>query len=129
MMSLYGNILCMEDIPRRLDTNNYVPLLSKLILNGDNPIFRKLNVLQRKKILCGAPLLIESQLEIECRKYPWKVLDSALCEKNNEESTNHLFLNCSFSSQVWSHSQALLNLRFDWLGQSLEDAWKVWSSY
>ena len=48
--------------------------------------------------------------------------------KNNKETVNHLFLNCSFTSQVWSHSQAMLNQRIDWTEQSFEDAWKTWST-
>ena len=50
-----------------------------------------------------------------------------LC-KDNEESVNHFFLTCSFTSQVWSHSLSLLNLIFDWSGISLEEAWKTLSS-
>ena len=49
----------------------------------------------------------------------------SLC-KNDEETTNHLFLNCPFSTQVWQRSQAKANHRFSWSGPSLEEAWKTW---
>ena len=51
----------------------------------------------------------------------------SLC-KDNEESTNHLFLSCNFSNQVWEHSQSLTSSRSNWECPTLEDAWKDWSS-
>ena len=51
----------------------------------------------------------------------------SLC-KDNEESTNHLFLNCNFSKQVWEQSQHLLSSSSKWEGPTLEDAWKIWST-
>ena len=47
----------------------------------------------------------------------------SLC-KDNEENPNHLFLTCSFSKQVWKHSQTLSTTSFSWAGPTLEDSWK-----
>ena len=51
----------------------------------------------------------------------------SLC-KDNEESTNHLFLNCNFSKQVWEQPQYLTSSSSKWEGPTLEDAWKILST-
>ena len=51
----------------------------------------------------------------------------SLC-KDNEENTNHLFLSCIFSKQVWEHSKSLTSSSSNWEGNTVEDACKDWSS-
>jgi ribonuclease HI len=51
----------------------------------------------------------------------------ALC-KNDEESINHLFINCAFSRQCWKECSKILELDCRWEGDSVEEAWKAWLS-
>lgn len=48
-----------------------------------------------------------------------------LC-RNNEETTYHLFLTCSYSQQVWSELERQLGLSNLWIQDSIEEYFVVW---
>lgn len=48
-----------------------------------------------------------------------------LC-KGNEETSTHLFLMCPFTLQPWRDVSSLVGFSFNWLGPSIEEAWRTW---
>eukprot|EP00253_Pinus_taeda_P036521 PITA_36521 len=69
------------------------------------------------------------------KKIPsWNILQSRfmygpgrcpLCKKE-EESINHLFLQCLETAKIWREVEKLLNKTFQWGNGNLEEAWSNW---
>jgi hypothetical protein len=49
-----------------------------------------------------------------------------LCNRE-EESMQHIFINCAFTRLVWDNIFADLNLNTTWDGHSLADCYEIWS--
>jgi hypothetical protein len=46
--------------------------------------------------------------------------------QNNDESTEHIFLSCTFSQQIWNDMEDHLGLSNLWNKESLEGCFSVW---
>jgi hypothetical protein len=58
----------------------------------------------------------------------WSFVGPGWCTlcKTEEESSTHLFLNCSYINKVWMEISKLLNLQCLWEGRDLEHSWHSW---